>query len=176
MHWGFSETLELWHKRQHRLNQLWGHIYDKHLALVTPELPRFRQPPCRSPLCAQNSQRASLRPRAPRQGRVLPASGVTTLHWAGEVQVVPDQPHALSVHELVRGQDLAQQPLAGAKGLQNLGEAWTTCKGDRTQAQAPEPQPDAPKPPVPPLCWRAGQQSPAPGGTRRWSATSTRWL
>lgn len=56
---------------------------------------------------------------------------VSTLHWADETQVVPNQLHALGIHELECRQDLAQHPLAGAEGLQNLGKAWTTCNSAR---------------------------------------------
>lgn len=73
------------------------------------------------------------------------------MHGAGKAQVVCDQPHALSVHELVRGQDLTQQLLATAEGLQDLGKARTTCEGNRTSgagttAPARHPQ-------VPPVKW-----------------------
>jgi hypothetical protein len=57
--------------------------------------------------------------------------GVGTLHWSGQVEVLPDQLHALSIHELKRRQDLPQHPLAGAEGLQNLSKAWTTCNGSQ---------------------------------------------
>lgn len=56
----------------------------------------------------------------------------STLHWAGQVEVLLDQLHALSVHELERRQDLPQHPLAGAEGPQNLCKARAACKGHST--------------------------------------------
>lgn len=54
------------------------------------------------------------------------------MHWAGEMEVLPDQLHALSIHELIRRQDLSQHPLASAESLQNLSKAWATCTRHRT--------------------------------------------
>lgn len=56
------------------------------------------------------------------------------MHGAGEMEVEPDQLHALGVHELECGQDLAQHAPAGAEGLQNLSKARTACNrhGKRT--------------------------------------------
>lgn len=110
-----------------------------------------------------------LRPRARRGCR--PPAGVSTLHRAGEAKVTRDQPHALGIHELVRGQDLAQQPLAGAEGLQDLREARTTCKGSEPQA----PEPTAPDThPVPPY---RGRTDPNPRGGRwaSWAASGRWW-
>lgn len=84
---------------------------------------------------------ASVLPPAPRstQDGGLPAGasvqaaysewrgGLCTLHWAGEEEVLLHQLHALGVHELVGGQDLAQHALAGAERLQNLSKTWATC-------------------------------------------------
>lgn len=104
--------------------------------------------------------------------------GVSTLHWAGEAQVARDQPHALGIHELVRGQDLPQQPLAGAEGLQNLSKARTTCKGNRTSGtgtRAPARPTQVPRKAAEAIgpsgwgCWQAGrpveQQSSVTGNT-----------
>lgn len=86
--------------------------------------------------------------------------GVSTLHWAGKAQVARDQPHALGIHELVRGQDLPQQPLAGGEGLQNLSKARTTCKGNRTSGTGTGAPARPTRVPVKQLC----QPAPAGGG------------
>lgn len=67
-------------------------------------------------------------------GSIKGAAGswASTLHRAGEEEVVLDQPHALGVHELKRRQDLSQHPLAGAESLQNLSKARATCTGHST--------------------------------------------
>lgn len=61
------------------------------------------------------------------------------MHRAGETEVAPHQLHAGGVHELERGQDLAQHPPAGAESLQNLGKARTACNGTQHLRRPPVP-------------------------------------
>lgn len=80
-------------------------------------------------------------------GPAGPCMGVSTLYRAGQVEMTHDQLHAHSIHELERRQDLAQHPLAGAEGLQNLSKAWTAWNGSQHVKHCTEPSPAHPSPP-----------------------------
>lgn len=51
------------------------------------------------------------------------------MYWVGQVEVLSHQLHAFGIHKLKRRQDLAQLPLAGAEGLQNLSKPRAACDG-----------------------------------------------
>lgn len=122
-----------------------GHIYSNckrefhvHPIMATPQLRRHGHHPSRLLLRGQPEPSRIRRHR--RSGGHCRPGGGSTLHRAGQMEVVPNQLHALSIHELVRRQDLAQHPLAAAERLQNLSKAWTSC--NRAQHSGPR-QPTA---------------------------------
>jgi hypothetical protein len=63
------------------------------------------------------------------QGNVAKQDRGNTLYWVGQLEVLSNQLHAFSIHELKGRQDLTQHPPAGAEGLQNLSKPRAACDG-----------------------------------------------